>query len=233
MSQLEILAQPDDTTCGPTCLHAVYAFHGDDRPLQAVIDEVEALPRGGTLAALLGKAALARGYGAALYTYNLQVFDPSWFRPDAPPLRDRLAARREARTDARQRQALDAYLDYLDAGGTVHFEDLTPGLLARLAEGGRPVLAGVSATYLYGSTREHDGKADDVQGEPVGHFLVVRSVDLEADAVSIADPYLGGGRFDGRYYQVGVQRFLTALLLGIVSYDANLLVLTPPRGTSP
>ena len=23
-----ILTQPDDSTCGPTCLHAVYAYHG-------------------------------------------------------------------------------------------------------------------------------------------------------------------------------------------------------------
>jgi len=28
---LEIMSQPDDQSCGPTCLHAVYAYHGCSR----------------------------------------------------------------------------------------------------------------------------------------------------------------------------------------------------------
>ena len=36
-SPLEILAQPDDATCGPTCLHAVYRHFGDALPLDSVI----------------------------------------------------------------------------------------------------------------------------------------------------------------------------------------------------
>ena len=30
LEDLEIQAQPDDLTCGPTCLHAVYRYFGDD-----------------------------------------------------------------------------------------------------------------------------------------------------------------------------------------------------------
>ena len=30
---LDMPGQPDDSTCGPTCLHAVYRYHGDDVPL--------------------------------------------------------------------------------------------------------------------------------------------------------------------------------------------------------
>ena len=37
---LDILPQPDDTTCGPTCLHAVYRFWGDDLPIERIIREV-------------------------------------------------------------------------------------------------------------------------------------------------------------------------------------------------
>ena len=29
---LDILAQPDDETCGPTCLHAVYRYFGEVPP---------------------------------------------------------------------------------------------------------------------------------------------------------------------------------------------------------
>jgi hypothetical protein len=77
---LFIERQPDDTTCGPTCLHAVYQFHGDSVPLDAVIAEAQRLEEGGTLAALLGSHALSRGYKVTIHTYNLQVFDPTWFR---------------------------------------------------------------------------------------------------------------------------------------------------------
>ncbi|MCI0655805.1 MAG: cysteine peptidase family C39 domain-containing protein, partial [Acidobacteria bacterium] len=75
--RLEIQRQPDDTTCGPTCLHAVYRYHGDEIPLAQVIQEVPAEPGGGTHAVCLACHALRRGYRARIYTYNLQAFDPT------------------------------------------------------------------------------------------------------------------------------------------------------------
>lgn len=56
--QLDILTQPDDTTCGPTCLHAVYDYYGDRLPLDQVIGEAGRLEDGGTIAVLLGCHAL-------------------------------------------------------------------------------------------------------------------------------------------------------------------------------
>ena len=83
---LEMLPQPDDRTCGPTCLHAVYAFHGDGLPLEQVIREVRQLEDGGTLGVILGEHALRRGYDVSLHTYNLRVFDPTWFALPAEAL---------------------------------------------------------------------------------------------------------------------------------------------------
>jgi len=71
--------QPDDITCGPACLHSVYEYYGDSISLQRVITEVKSLKGGGTLAVLLGNHALKCGYKATIYTYNLHVFDPTWF----------------------------------------------------------------------------------------------------------------------------------------------------------
>jgi len=34
---VETLPQPDETTCGPTCLHAVYRYWGDQEPLETII----------------------------------------------------------------------------------------------------------------------------------------------------------------------------------------------------
>ncbi|MCA9161211.1 MAG: hypothetical protein KDA72_22930, partial [Planctomycetales bacterium] len=69
--KFDIQAQPDDTTCGPTCLQAVYSYFEDEIPLPQVIAEVPGLAAGGTLAVLLGDHALRRGYDATIYTYNL------------------------------------------------------------------------------------------------------------------------------------------------------------------
>ena len=80
--QFEFLKQPDNTTCGPTCLHAVYRYHGDDLPLTQVIEEAPAFEGGGTLAVMLGCHALRRGYDARIFTFNLQVFDPTWFNSE-------------------------------------------------------------------------------------------------------------------------------------------------------
>lgn len=75
----DIKAQPDDTTCGPTCLHALYQYYNDSIALKEVVDEVKSLKTGGTLAVMLGNHALQRGYNAHIYTYNLNIFDPTWF----------------------------------------------------------------------------------------------------------------------------------------------------------
>jgi hypothetical protein len=75
--KLEIIPQPTDETCGPACLHAVYRYFDDPVPLGRVVEEVERLGTGGALAAYLGSHALARGYDATIYTYNLELFDPT------------------------------------------------------------------------------------------------------------------------------------------------------------
>ena len=76
----DIKAQPDEVTCGPTCLHALYQHYEDDISLKQVIQEVKQFKTGGTLAVMLADHALQRGYKAHIYTYNLNVFDPTWFQ---------------------------------------------------------------------------------------------------------------------------------------------------------
>lgn len=36
----KILPQPDETTCGPTCLHSVYRYWGDEVGLGDVIGQI-------------------------------------------------------------------------------------------------------------------------------------------------------------------------------------------------
>jgi hypothetical protein len=227
LANFAMIPQPDDETCGPTCLHAVYRFLGDDVPLERVIAEVPRLEHGGTLAALLACHALERGYAATITSYNLHVFDPSWF--EAPPERiaDRLRAQIEAKDDAKVRAASEAYVRFLARGGALRFEDLTPELIRGPLRRGLPVVTGLSATYLYRMPREHgrENRPDDVRGVPSGHFVVLCGFDEERRTVRVADPYEAHPLADSHLYDVDVDRLVCAILLGIVTHDANLLVL--------
>jgi len=228
-----ILPQPDDATCGPTCLHAIYAYFGDDVPLDQVIEEVVSLPTQGTLAVLLACHALRRGYRATIYTYNLHVFDPSWFHLDPSELPHRLREQRDAKIgDERLPFATEAYLEFLELGGQIRFQELTPDLLRGYLQDDRPLLTGLSATYLYGCPRELGDERlayDDIRGHPTGHFVILSGYDADRDEILVADPLRENPRFQPHYYPVGVQRVIGAILLGVLTYDANFLVVHPSR----
>lgn len=227
---LDILPQPDDETCGPTCLHAVYAYHGDPMPLDQVVREVTPLVSGGTLGVFLGIHALGRGHGAILYTYNLDIFDPSWFDEDASLLAGHLAAQSQVKTGDRFQVATRAYMDFLEMGGRVRFAELRPELIRRHLMAGEPILTGLSATYLYGCAREVERAGrmeyDSIRGDPMGHFVVVHGYDADTDSALVADP-LHENRFGSHNYRVGVMRLLGAIMLGVLTYDGNLLVVRP------
>lgn len=226
---LEILPQPDDLSCGPTCLHAIYRYFGDDIPLHHIMSEVPRLKEGGTLAVQLACHALERGYEATIYTYNLQIFDPTWFAASTHYLKERLRAQMEKKKVPKLRTATRSYLKYLDLGGELRFEDLTTALIRKYMKRKIPLLTGLSATYLYRSAREYgpDSEYDDLLGEPAGHFVVLCGYDRENRTVLVADPYVHEESSETHHYEVNIDRLVCSILLGILTYDANLLVIEP------
>jgi hypothetical protein len=232
---LDILPQPDDVTCGPTCLHAVYRYHYAEMQLDEVIKEVPQLPRGGTLAVHLGKHALDRGFDATIYTYNLEIFDPTWWAPGPTKLREKLLAQKEAKADARLGAATDAYIQYLDQGGIIRFQDLTAALIRKYLVRQIPIITGLSATYLYRTAREYgpEDEYDDVRGEPSGHFVVLYGYHPKQRTVLVADPISENPVAHNHYYEVSIDRLVGSILLGILTHDANLLIIRPsttPKG---
>jgi hypothetical protein len=229
--QFDILPQPDDTTCGPTCLQAVYRYYDDEVPLGRLIGEVDRWQEGGTLAVLLGCHALRRGYSATIYTYNVEMFDPTWFLAGGGPLAERLAAQKQAKESAKIRAASDAYMEFLRLGGNLRMRDLSGSLIRAYLNKDVPILTGLSATYLYGCEREYgpNGEPDDVRGVPVGHFVVLCGYDKLRRKVLVADPLMPNPISPEHIYEVGLERAICAILLGIVTYDANLLIIRPPR----
>lgn len=220
-------AQPDDFTCGPTSLQAVYAHFGEHRELDEILPDIPFLAEGGTLAVHLGMDALRRGYHARLHSYNLQVFDPTWLGWPMDAIDRALAGRAASRSDPRLRESIAAYREFIAAGGVVDLGDLTPKLLHDYFDRGIPVLAGLSATFLYGGARERvDGRRmvdDDIAGDPQGHFVVLCGFD--GDQVIVADPFEANPAGE-HHYAVEVSRLIQAILLGVLTYDGNLLVVS-------
>jgi hypothetical protein len=230
MLNIKIRTQPDDSTCGPTSLHAVYKYYGDKISLQEVISQVRYFDKGGTLAVFLGSHALARGYNVKIYTYNLNVFDPSWFSNN-DNLVFKLKEQLKYKKNTKLHLASAAYLEFLNAGGKILFEELTPFLFKKYFEKKVPILTGLSATYLYRSKREFttdssESVLDDVKGYPAGHFVVLCGYDEEKRHIVIADPYIKH-EFQSNYYSVKVDRLINSIMLGIVTYDSILVIIEP------
>lgn len=226
-----MLSQPDEITCGPACLHSVYEYYDDDISLEQVIDEVRSLKGGGTLEVFLACHALSRGYSTSIYTYNLTIFDPSWFNLKKTDFMHKLNAQMEAKDDSKLHTATRGYLEFLGLGGDLRFEDLTAALIRKYLKRGVPVLAGLSSTYLYRSQREYGAGSDfdDVRGRSAGHFVVLCGYDKETRNVLVADPLTPNPLSKSHYYEISIERVLCAILLGVLSYDANLLIITPRR----
>lgn len=228
---LKMLPQPDETTCGPTCLHAVYSFWGGDEQLAGVIARTQKLEHGGTFAIFLACDALRQGYQATIYTYNLTVFDPTWFVPGVD-IAERLERQRKTKPhDARLQHVTEGYLEFLRLGGRLRLTDLSRPLIRGLLRRNLPIITGLSSTYLYRAAREYgpNDEPDDVRGLPAGHFVVIAGYDRKKRSVLVADPYWRHPYSPSHEYWVSIDRVIGAVLLGIVTHDANLLVIYPPR----
>lgn len=228
---ISILPQPDDATCGPTCLQAVYNYYNDNVPLEQVIADTQMLDAGGTLAVFLACSALRRGYQATIYTYNLQMFDPSWFTTPGINIAERLQRQSKVKHDKKLRLATDGYLEFLERGGKLRFTDLTTRLLRSILRKQLPILTGLSASFLYRTQREFgpDDEYDDIRGFPSGHFVVLSGYHRQDRTILISDPYLKNPVAPGQVYPVNIDRAICAILLGVLTYDANLLVVHPRR----
>ncbi|MCJ8163632.1 peptidase-C39 like family protein [Pontibacter sp. E15-1] len=232
MIPIKIHTQPDDSTCGPTSLHAVYRYFKDPISLSEVIKEVPYLDEGGTLEVLLACHALQRGYRARIYTYNLHIFDPTWFKLSNAEIILKLEQQMDGKKGSKLQRASRAYIDFLGLGGELRCRDLTKTMLREYFERDIPLLTGLSATHLYQSAREivdeHDNSIyDDVYGFPTGHFVVLCGFADDPKYIVVADPYRENPSFKDNYYEVKASHLINSIMLGMATFDANLLAIQP------
>jgi hypothetical protein len=208
-----------------------------DIPKEAVVAALDRNDDGGTLAVFLGIAALKRGFRARIYSYDLRIFDPTWFGLAGPALIEKIRFRFPYLDDPKRLRAAYAYIRFLEMGGLLAFEELTPALLKAILDREHPILAGLSATYLYRFPRERwdpDRQRfvdDDIAGEPVGHFVVIGGYDHWGRKLSILDPSRHIPETETGRVVVESDRLINAILLGDMTYDAVLLEVWPPDAT--
>ena len=233
IKKLKIGSQPTDSTCGPTCLKAIYDYYDYAIELERIITEIPFLETGGTLEVFLGTHALDHGFKARMYTFNLDVFDPTWFFPkplDPKQLIDKLHLVIQAKKNRKIDIACLAYIEFLEKGGKIRMQDLSMNIILRYLKKGIPILTGLSSTYLYKCSREYvkEGKQhrNDISGHPEGHFVVLESYDTETKIVTLMDPWPENPYSKFLHYSLSRDHLLTAIMLGIFTYDANLMIIT-------
>lgn len=235
MIDIQIHTQPDDESCGPTCLHAIYNFYGLQIPLHDIVQNVERSLSGGTLAPLLGKHALQNGFKTTIYIYNLNLFDLTWFHnnhADNELLIAKLTEQMKYKNDPYIVKESQAFIDYLKMGGSIKSQSLNVDLLKHYFHRNIPILTALSSTYLYRGMREWftpAGKSieDDVKGYPCGHFVILCGYDDNKRSVVVADPHAENPLSHDNYYKVSINRLINSIMLGVLTYDANLLIIEP------
>lgn len=235
MIDLIIQAQPNDETCGATSLHSIYQYYGLDISLDEVISTVEKSLSGGTLAYMLGKHAIQRGFKASIYVYNVHLYDPTWFTAgevDNEFLIEKLDQQMKYKNDPYITKATMALFDYLNLGGRIVSRSLNAELLKEYFNNKTPILTSLSATYLYRCSREWftpkgESVFDDIRGTPCGHFVVLCGYDEENHHVVVADPLAKNPLSNNNYYKVSMNRLINSIMLGVLTYDGNLLIIEP------
>ena len=149
------------------------------------------------------------------------VFDPSWFAAGVD-IAARLRQQQKAKSDRRLSYVTEGYLEFLKLGGRIRLVDLSHTLIHGLLRRGLPILTGLSSTFLYRVAREYgpNDTPDDIRGVPAGHFVIIAGYNRAKRTLLVADPY-----GPVQEYWSNIDRVLSAILLGIVTYDSNLLVI--------
>ncbi len=223
--------QPTEDTCGPTCLESIYRFYGNVVSLNQLRSEIQMLADGGTLSVNLGCHALSRGFNVEIYSYNLQVFDPTWFDLSPEELSAKLILQAQRKSaDQKLGLASASYVRFLKDGGFIRFTDLVPQLILDYLNAGKPIIAALSSTYLYSTARENPltNVDDDIGGYPAGHFVVLSGYEEQSQQVVVNDPFRRNPFSRGEEsYLVDFGHLMASILLGVVTYDANLMIISP------
>jgi hypothetical protein len=210
----------------PDLLAQVYRFLGYERAVDEVISDTRRNADGGTLGVYLGISALRNGFRPTIYTYNLRIFDPTWRRLSPPEISGKLRERRRFVRSRRLKRAIAAYVEYLGMGCRVPVFRARCGFLVGLLQTGHPILTGFERNVpLWVRSRTQRGVRRRFAASPRGISSSCAGYYPRSDRFVVRDPSSNIPFSRNGKYTVEARRLIAAILLGDVTYDANLLVL--------
>lgn len=197
--------QPTNTTCGYTSVAMLLAHYGKTVTVNDLLKQVphpkdEKGNQTGSVTAQLVAWCQGQGIKTHMYSFDCLVLDLSWKNLSTKEILAKLKAakgKRDAIVFGRHWADIyiDAYIDMLEAGGTLTIRPLvTTKLLYKLLESG-PIFVNICSTAKRGVGRTRDiglrkSVVDDVKGDISTHSIVVYGND-ETGNFLVADPWEG------------------------------------------
>lgn len=182
------------------------------------------IPGLGTYDGNLGCTAIKNGFKVTITPQNLHVFDPTWLSLEKASLLEKLKARAAVVVDKNLIASIKGFIDFLELGGKLEFKDYSKNLIIEKLTVG-PCIVGLCSTYLYGEKRMKSGTSNDIEGDRIGHFIVVDGYNPGTSEFTIKDPWHSIPFSKDGSYKLKSDRLIMAMLLGEATYDATIVQL--------
>jgi peptidase C39-like protein len=214
--------QPDDTSCGISCLKMLLAFHGISLSFDEMREIIPPLPDIGLYDSHVGKAALDLGFSVTIYSYNYTIFHPLWNHLTRKDLIRHLSTKNKSSMTPLQEFATKSYIEFMEAGGEVLFYPLSKELLLAFFEKGLPVMVALDMCFLYDSMVYYENTT-----EPrATHFVVLHGYNPENNTFRISDPWHSIPLPNNMgQFSLDADRVINAIFLGQNRNDAAVVVI--------
>ena len=187
-------------SCIPACLQAVFRYYGESITQEEIM-EISENPELGIALVEAGIFSLEHNYKPLIVTNNIDIFDPTWCRLDSSKLKLNLKKRAEF-VDDLSRFMIDKYIHFLNLGGEINFETISPILIKKYLSTSTPIIIELASTFLYKLAKSsHPGGFDDaVRGQIEGHGVVVAGFNKQDEFLIIDSNSKKGPSKTGVYW---------------------------------
>jgi len=174
-------------SCMPACLQEIFGYYGEQISQEEIM-KISENPKLGMALVEAGIFSLKHNYRSLIITNNINIFDPTWFRLDSNKLKLNLNKRAKFVDDLSQFM-IDKYIKFLNLGGEINFETISPSLLKKYLSIKIPIIMELASTFIYKLAKSsRPGLFDDaIRGQIEGHGVVIAGFD-DKDNFLIIDP---------------------------------------------
>ncbi|MFO0703211.1 MAG: hypothetical protein U0525_00610 [Patescibacteria group bacterium] len=182
------LQEVGSKTCGPSCLHNIYASFGMDKSLSVILHDLGVTDKDSTHLPQLARHLNDNNIETTIISSNPFSVSPSWKNKSKEKIIEKLKKWvLHNYKDSYLRESL-FLLFYLQEGGNLEIKDLSTKLIDQCISDGHLVLCCLEESWLWGK-RKISGKQEyhDVKGHATGHFVII--IGQTEDEYIVNDPY--------------------------------------------